>query len=172
VGAIGQAGRYPPNTYHAQTQANQTRPGAAGTNGVFAPDFTAAGPAVRAYAPGVAVFSGAPGNGFTAEDGTSMACPQVAGMAALVLAHHPDLQGRPRSQTRTQSLYKILQAAEQPTGLGGDFASAGIPSMAGMIGAAVAPQPMPQPFMDLVNSLLAQSGGNRDALVPNGILRA
>jgi subtilisin len=141
VAALGQAGRFPPNTYHAQTQIQQSRPGAAGSNGIFAPDFTAAGQAIQGCAPGVAVISGAPGNGFAAEDGTSMACPGMAGLATLFLAHHPVLRGQPRSAERTQTLYQLLQTAGQPTGLAGDFSGAGMPTLAGLSVQASAPAP-------------------------------
>lgn len=41
-------------------------------------------------APGVGVYSTIPGNKYETDDGTSMACPHVAGAAALVWSKHPD----------------------------------------------------------------------------------
>ncbi len=42
-------------------------------------------------APGVSILSTVPGSGYSSFDGTSMATPHVAGVAALVLAHEPPL---------------------------------------------------------------------------------
>jgi len=44
---------------------------------------------VALAAPGVNVYSTLPGNKYGEETGTSMACPHVAGAAALVWADHP-----------------------------------------------------------------------------------
>jgi len=45
---------------------------------------------VHVAAPGVSVYSTLPGNKYGSLDGTSMACPHVAGAAALVWSMHPD----------------------------------------------------------------------------------
>ena len=129
VSAVGQGGRFPPDTYHAQTQTQQTRAEAVGNNGLFAPDFTAAGPEISFCALGVATTSGTPGNGFVADDGTSMACPAIAALATLALAHHPVLRGQPRSKQRTMTLSRVLQDACQNTGLAAGFNGAGMPNI-------------------------------------------
>ncbi len=46
---------------------------------------------VDIFAPGVEVYSTYPDNEYKAEDGTSMAAPVVAGVAALVMAYYPEL---------------------------------------------------------------------------------
>jgi subtilisin family serine protease len=161
VSALGQSGTFPPDTYHAQTQRQQTLAGAGGINGFFAPDFTASGPEIHVCAPGVAMISGAPGDGFAAEDGTSMACPQIAGLAALALAHHPDLRGQPRSAARTARLYNILLASCQQTGLAANFNGAGLPNAAALLGQAIAPA-MPD-----IGAIVARIVSENSVRVPN-----
>jgi len=46
---------------------------------------------VDVFAPGVDIYSSMPDNKYKFQDGTSMASPVVAGMAALVMAYYPEL---------------------------------------------------------------------------------
>lgn len=56
-----------------------------------AAQFSNYGSRVDIFAPGVDVYSTTPEDTYKANDGTSMASPVVAGVAALVLSHYPDL---------------------------------------------------------------------------------
>jgi len=47
--------------------------------------------AVDVFAPGVQIYSSIPGSKYAYFDGTSMACPVVAGLAALIREYHPKL---------------------------------------------------------------------------------
>ncbi len=53
--------------------------------------FSSTGPTVEISAPGVDILSTVPGNGYASNNGTSMASPHVAGVAALVKAAKPSL---------------------------------------------------------------------------------
>ncbi|WP_167737348.1 S8 family peptidase [Sphingomonas parva] len=61
------------------------------TTSTFKPDI---------MAPGVAVISAVPGGKYEAKDGTSMACPVVAGAAALLIQSNPSLRGNPDELSR------------------------------------------------------------------------
>ncbi|MFJ8358968.1 S8 family serine peptidase [Streptomyces sp. NPDC093984] len=105
VGALGVFGSYPQDTSQATHIGPQLTP-----EGLFAAPFSSYGPGVDAAAPGVAVLSCAPRGGYTALDGTGTASAHVAGLAALVLAHHEDFHGQllPRGAGRVQHLFEII----------------------------------------------------------------
>ncbi|MGW2857690.1 S8 family serine peptidase, partial [Streptomyces sp. NPDC001215] len=111
VGALGAYGSYPPNTSQATHSGPQLTP-----EGLFVAPFSCYGPGVDAAAPGVAVLSCAPQGGYAALDGTGTASAHVAGLAALVLAHHEDFHGQllPRGPGRVQHLFEIIAASCRP----------------------------------------------------------
>ncbi|MDF2268710.1 S8 family serine peptidase [Streptomyces coacervatus] len=108
VGALGVLGSYPPDTSQATHTAPPLSP-----EGLFVAPFSCYGLGVDAAAPGVAVLSCAPRGGYTALDGTGMASAHIAGLAALVLAHHEDFHGQllPRGPGRVQHLFEIIAAS-------------------------------------------------------------
>jgi subtilisin family serine protease len=57
----------------------------------FLASFSQFGSWVDIAAPGVAVLSTIPNNRYASYDGTSMACPHVAGAAAVLWSHNPSL---------------------------------------------------------------------------------
>ena len=73
---------------------------------------------VDVSAPGVDIVSTLPGGGYGAADGTSMAVPHVAGLAALVKSHRP-------GYSSTQVRNAILNSVDLPPGLRRLYAFAG-----------------------------------------------
>jgi subtilisin family serine protease len=143
VAAIGKTGEFPADSYHAQTI------GLMGANGFFSPKFTGFGPEIALCAPGVAILSSVPPNNYAVWDGTSMAASHVTGLAALVLAHHPDFRGpfRARNADRVERLFQILRASAQPINVGDPRRTGfGLPDVLVALGLAPQVRPMPSLF--------------------------
>lgn len=81
--------------------------------------FSSRGPEVTVAAPGVDILSTYRGGRYQTMSGTSMACPHVAGVAALVLAQDGRLSGRQvaRVIARTAKRLPNLSSQEQGAGL-------------------------------------------------------
>ena len=118
VAAIGKLDEFPPDSYHAETLA----PGV-DASGYFPAKFSCFGPQVAVCGPGVAIASTVPPNNYAAWDGTSMAAPHIAGLAALVLAHHPDFQGAwsTRSAERVERLFQVIKMSARRVSLGDQY---------------------------------------------------
>src|SRR5690606_30132213 len=69
-------------------------------------------------APGVNVYSTVPKNGYKAYSGTSMACPHVAGAAALIWSKHPEWTYKQVKEVLLNSVDKIAEL-ESKTVTGG-----------------------------------------------------
>jgi subtilisin family serine protease len=63
---------------------------------------------VDVFAPGVDIYSTAPGGGYKKQDGTSMASPVVAGVAALLMSYYPSLSAADVKRI-------ILESATKPS---------------------------------------------------------
>ncbi|MFF3070015.1 S8 family serine peptidase [Kitasatospora sp. NPDC057904] len=108
VGAIGHTVAHPADPRARDAGPLPTRPGS------YAPSFTPPGPGVDLAAPGVAVITTAPTYGYTPADGTALAAAHIAGLAAVLLAHHEQLRALPRHSARTTALWTVLHASCQP----------------------------------------------------------
>jgi subtilisin family serine protease len=127
VGAMGKWGEFPEDSFHSQ----QALEGFQMRNGYFPASFSCFGPEVDVCGPGVAIISSLPQDSFGAWDGTSMAAPHVAGLAALVLAHHPEFQTalRARDARRVERLFQIIKETATPLEFGdAQRSGAGLPN--------------------------------------------
>jgi subtilisin len=117
VAAVGKQGEFPAESYHA-TQVWEGSPDA--SEAYFSARFTCFGSEIDVCAPGVAILSCVPPNDYAVWDGTSAAAAHVTGLAALVLAHHPDFQGpfKVRNAARVERLFQILRQSARPLNLG------------------------------------------------------
>ena len=115
VAAIGKLDEFPPDSYHAQTLTQNVD-----ANGYFSASFSCYGPQVGVCGPGVAIASTVPPNNYAAWDGTSMAAPHITGLAALILAHHPEFQGalKVRNSERVERLFQVIKMSARRVSLG------------------------------------------------------
>jgi subtilisin family serine protease len=162
VAAIGKLDEFPPDSYHAETLTRHID-----ANGYFSAKFSCFGPQVGVCGPGVAITSTVPPNNFAAWDGTSMAAPHITGLAALVLAHHPDFQNvfRSRGAERVERLFQVIRASARRVSLGDPsrtgfglpdaMVAVGLQAQAGQAHAA-APHATPQAA---IASLMPQQAG-------------
>ena len=120
VGAIGRLGSFPQGSAH-DLKIGRYRDT---SSQLFSASFSNFGDDLDLVAPGVAITSTVPG-GFAAWDGTSMACPIVTGLAALVLGAHPWL--RTGDGRQVDALRYALQCSCRPLALPGSVQGLGVP---------------------------------------------
>ncbi|MEA2600979.1 MAG: in [Acidobacteriota bacterium] len=91
----------------------------------FIASFSNIGDEIDLTAPGVGILSTVPG-GYAPEDGTSMACPAVTGMAARLLAARADILAMTRDSARSDAMAKLLLQSAKSLGFGATFEGQGI----------------------------------------------
>lgn len=69
---------------------------------------------VDVFAPGVAIYSLAPGNNYQDAQGTSMASPVTAGVAALLLSYFPDLKAEQVKEILMKSVRGVEVKVNEP----------------------------------------------------------
>jgi len=173
VAALGKWGEFPEDSYHSQQALDGFRSG----DGYFPAKFSCFGPEIDVCAPGVGIVSSLPADGFGAWDGTSMATPHVTGLAALVLAHHPDFKGafQNRDARRVERLFQILKETATPLQFGDPNRSgAGLPNAMRALGleTGVAPgvaAPGADPSLETLRRLLGLARVDAPSMVPAGV---
>ncbi len=128
VGAIGRVGTFPADSAHGLKVGHLTDWGGE----LFAASFTNFGPEVSVCAPGVAVLSTVP-SGYAAWDGTSMACPMVTALAALILEAYPAI--RTGDAAQPEFLRSIISGAALNLGLPPTVQGFGVPQALTALGA-------------------------------------
>ena len=69
---------------------------------------------VDLFSPGVAIYSTVPDNGYASFQGTSMAAPAAAGVAAILRSHYPDLSAKQVADILIKSVVKQDGAVNKP----------------------------------------------------------
>ncbi len=120
VSAIGRFGTFPEDSAHALkvSQIVDYR------GGLFAANFTNFGPEIDVCAPGVAILSTTP-SGYAAWDGTSMACPMVSALAALILEAYPTIRSGDPQQP--EAVKALLTGACADLGMPPELQGRGLP---------------------------------------------
>ena len=107
VSALGFQGLWPKGAMQAQTVQPPL-----GKEHSFIADFSNTGPEIDVAGPGVGVISCVPHDRFGVMDGTSMACPAVAGALARRLAADTKTLAMPRDGERSDAIVRLaLEAA-------------------------------------------------------------
>jgi len=102
---------FPNKTYKGKGQANnwlEIGASSYGDDDTFVGSFSNYGKkSVDLFAPGVEIYSTVPGSMYETLQGTSMACPATAGVAAMIMAYFPDLKAADVKEILRQSTRKF-----------------------------------------------------------------
>ncbi|WP_304651005.1 S8 family peptidase [Thalassobius sp. Cn5-15] len=163
VAAIGKVGSFPADSFHSR----HVTPHKSQDGQYFSAAFTCYGPEIDVCGPGVAIISTLPGPGFGSYDGTSMASPHVAGVAAALLSLSPAIQGMARNAARSQALFDAVLNQCQSLGLPAERQGSGLPVLRA---ASTPPPPSPSAdeSWDAVSDLIRRALEAARAIKENG----
>lgn len=121
VSAVGQLGSFPEDSAHALKIGEFF----ADDGETFIANFSNFGPQIDVCSPGVAILSCVP-QGYAAWDGTSMACPLIAGLAALILEGYPEI--RTGDGRQPHCVREVIAESSMDIGLPTQMQGAGLPN--------------------------------------------
>lgn len=121
VSAIGKLDTFPEDSAHVLKVGHSSNL----YPEIFFADFSNFGTQIDVCAPGVAILSSVP-TGYASWDGTSMACPIVSGLAALILEAYPEI----RTGDEWQQYYvrEIIINSAEDIGMSTEMQGAGLPN--------------------------------------------
>ena len=122
VSAGGVVGAWPEGAITARNIARDPAP----VGERFFATFSNIGPEVDFIGPGVGIISWVDDASKGVMDGTSMACPAVAGLIARLLSRSPDLLSAERNQQRSDDIIRLANEHARPIGLGKEYEGAGL----------------------------------------------
>ncbi|MFL6194672.1 MAG: S8 family serine peptidase [Thermoanaerobaculia bacterium] len=131
VSAIGKEGTFPADSVHADALGAVR----SGDQQYFFASFSNRGEEIDLCGPGVAITSTLPGESFAAWDGTSMACPHIAGIAALALEASPAIRNAPRDAERMGLLSDRLLGLCTDLGMPLPYQGSGMPKLGALFSA-------------------------------------
>jgi subtilisin len=134
---VGYPARYDSVVAVAATNQNDTRP-----------CFSSTGPNVELSAPGVGIRSTVPGGGFADWNGTSMASPHVAGVAALIWTADPTLSNPEVRQILRDTAINLGSTSQYGYGLVDAVAAVTMATSGGGFEPEPSPSPSPSPEPD------------------------
>ena len=125
VTAIVRFGTYPGDSLHCMYETSLLS-----TDGqLYVPKFSCHGPEIALAAPGVGVVSTVPDDGFAAMDGTSMACPHIAGIAAALLSEDVTTLVSTRDIIRAEAIEQLVMSTAVDVGFPSSVQGAGVPQL-------------------------------------------
>jgi subtilisin len=128
VSAIGKKDTFPSDSIHGEAAKGIW----SRDREYFFADFSNRGDEIDLCAPGVAITSTLPSDRFGAWDGTSMACPHVAGIAALALEAAPEVRTAARDAERMGLLSDKVLGLCKDLGMPSSHQGSGLPRLASL----------------------------------------
>ncbi|MFC3570249.1 S8 family serine peptidase [Paracoccus simplex] len=122
VSAGGVLGSWPEGAITGRNVAEKPKP----VGDRFFARFSNIGPEVDFIGPGVGIISWVDAKSKGVMDGTSMACPAIAGLMARLLSQNPEVMSAERNQQRSDDIVRMANGHAAPIGFGKEYEGAGL----------------------------------------------